>query len=155
MARKKQARDLEILPPDSKAARYPDKEDPENEARLIKFNEKKGFHTLAEKIAESTIYIRNYKFPMADQRIPPQVNPDFKFVDKFFPYAKGGPLYVDEPRDDKDTQLSFEKQRILIHLGMRHLVVEDSSTLIDVITQIERVDNELEQRRKRSTQSSK
>lgn len=80
----------------------------------------------------------NWKWPGANAMVPDGVSMDFKFVDKYYPLAKGGPLLVDEPTNDpKIVELCYEKQRVLKKLGFRHIVIEEDATLYDVMEQLD------------------
>jgi len=112
---------------------------PENHKELVK-NQKpprtggNEFVSLAEKIAQDSTVLINWKFKDAAEYYPN--HPTMRTVRKYYMYAKGGPLLVDEPRDPKDVFMCFEKQKLLKKLGYRHIVVERDSTIGDLLEQL-------------------
>lgn len=136
MARKKTSV-MEVIPPDSMAARYPDQDDVKDKQKLESYERRWKFIDIASQVAENNFYIMNWKWPGSDRLVPPHVSIDFKMISKYFPYAKGGPLLVDEPRFPDQVKLCFEKQRLLKHLKMRYVVIEIDSTYFDVLAQLE------------------
>jgi len=101
-----------------------------------KSNLRSQFVTLAEQVAESTHFVRNFKFPESIRVYPFDVDVDQRFVSKCFPLAKGGMLLVDEPVSEVQKAKAYEKQKILKSLGYRHLVIEETMTLGDCLEQI-------------------
>lgn len=84
--------------------------------------------TIAENIAEHQFYHRNYYWPGCKQAFPHLTN--LQHVDKFFPFAVGGPLFVDEvkPADNRDFK---QKKEVMSKLGHRYLVVTHDMKLIE------------------------
>jgi hypothetical protein len=136
MTKQIHARTIQLKPPGSMAVRYDAGDSPKHQALIAKIDERKRLIAIADKIAEHTFYYRNWKWPDADQHFPNHV--DLRFVDKCYPYAKGGMLLVDEPRDSVDADQSYMKQKLLKKLGIRHIVLEDNpaTTLYDALEQL-------------------
>lgn len=82
------------------------------------FTEKRKL-TTATKIAESEIYMRNYQWQGAREDFPHE--PTLRCVDKYYPYAVGGPLLVDEPNHPREIEASKRKAEILKKRGYRFL----------------------------------
>lgn len=122
------------IPAGTKAARYPDKDDAKHQRLIQKSDDRKKFISIADQVAQSTIFTRNWKWPGADQHYP--LEADLRMVSKYYPYAQGGPLLVDDAYDQKEAAELFLKQKILRKLGFRHVVIESDSSLFDVLEQL-------------------
>lgn len=95
------------------------------------------FKTLAEQIAKSTIFHRNWYVPELRER--------FKFLDRMkrvdlvFPYAKlkdGQPpvmLCVDEPKTPIDVEICAKKAKVMKELGYFYVYLERDTTLFDAL----------------------
>lgn len=119
------------------AERYPDTvEAPSHKAALASFDARKRLIAIADQIAESLLWFRNWKWQGSDLFFP--LDPDMRLVDKYYPYAKGGPLLVDEPGDEDQAKKSYDKQKVLKKLGYRFIVVEmnPATTLFDALEQL-------------------
>lgn len=97
-----------------------------SEVALEKVKEQKGFDVseflgLSAKIAKSTVYTGNRKFKNADKHFPNL--PLLRTVQKFFPYAAGGPLYVDEPTDPQEERECIKKAVAMKAEGLRYVVI--------------------------------
>lgn len=106
-----------------------------SEARALRSHElRQKFVTLADQVAESNLYFRNWKYKEGDQMYPH--DPDSRMVTKSYPHAKGGLLFVDEPRNQREMVKSYEKQKVLKKLGYRFIVIEADTTLYDCLEQL-------------------
>lgn len=105
---------------------------PEHKARIRHTDLRNEFRTLAEQVAQSKDVIGNWKIPNADKLFP--VDIDSRFVDKYFPNAKGGPLYVDEPTTEVKMVKAYEKQKHLKKMGHRSIVIEKDAAFKDLQT---------------------
>lgn len=100
-----------------------DQDTPAHRAALAKQKSRSQFISIGDQVAESVTWLKNWKWEEADKHYP--LRPDMRTVDKYYPYAKGGPLLVDEPRTPKTFDEFFEhKRRTLKELGYRYLVIE-------------------------------
>lgn len=113
---------------------YPDTADMAHEKALRKHDERKRLIAVADQIAKSTHWTMNWKWPGSDKEYPN--HPDMRMVTKYYPYAVGGPLLVDEARDRKEAEQFFSKQKILKKLGFRHIVIEHDTSLYDALDQL-------------------
>lgn len=128
-----------VLPPTELRVDPEDKNRVEQIERVQKVQE---FRTLAEQVAKSTIFHRNWYVP--------ELREQFKFfdrmkrIDKVFPYAKLGDgaetmLLVDEPKTTQETEVCELKSKHLKRLGYRYVWIEKDSTLYDALNQLELV----------------
>src|SRR5271166_6551822 len=100
-----------------------DDDTPSHKRAILKAELRQKFITLADQVAESTTYFRSYKYKGADKAYPYSLHALQRFTTKCYPYAKGGLLLVDEPRNEREEKLAFEKQKTLKALGFRHIVI--------------------------------
>lgn len=78
---------------------------------------------LAARLAGDTIgAMRNFRIRDAEKHFPHQ--PMMRTVEKYYPYAKGGPLLVDEPNTEREVTACQEKAKILKSLGYRYLILQ-------------------------------
>lgn len=89
---------------------------------------------MAAKVAESSIYTRNWKFKNADQHYPH--HPVMRRVEKHFPYAVGGPLFLDEPTADLEIQECKQKALVMAQEGLRYCYITRDMTLEEVRKQL-------------------
>lgn len=76
---------------------------------------------LAAQVAGSTTYVRNWKIPRAREHFP--FDPLMRSVDKYFQFAKGGPLFVDEPKTPADIERCKQKAKVAAKEGIRYCYV--------------------------------
>ena len=85
------------------------------------------YRSLAEQVSQSKYFERN-KFVQALKLAFPQ-NPKLWTIDRYFPHAKGGAIYVEEPTyesEKKDARLKREAMRgepgrfLIIEVGMEN-----------------------------------
>jgi hypothetical protein len=82
---------------------------------------RKHYPSVAERIAESEIAYRNFKFTGAEEAFPNE--PAMRTVDQYFPYAVGGELLVDSPVTERERTNCARKASVLKKLGYRYLIV--------------------------------
>jgi hypothetical protein len=97
------------------------------------------FGTLAEKIAKSSIFHRNWYVP--------ELREKFKFLDRMkridmvFPYAKIADgketmLLIDEPKTAQDVEICAVKAKHLKELGYAYVYIERDTTIYDALVQL-------------------
>ena len=100
----------------------------------------KDFKTLAEQIAKSTIFHRNYYVPELRERF--RFIDRMKRIDKVFPYARLREgtdtvmLFVDEPKTPADVEVCAVKAKHLRAMGYAYVYIESDTTLYDALTQL-------------------
>lgn len=105
-----------------------------NDRLLEKAKRHDELKTLSDKVARSTIYVRNWKFNNAEKHYPHA--PHLRCVDKYYQYAEGGPILFDEPRDKGQIELCLEKAKYLKEEGYRYAILELDTTLDMALSQI-------------------
>jgi len=89
----------------------------------------RDFATVAEQIAQDTLFQRNHIWPGAKTAFP--FNQKMQTVDKYFPYAEGGPLFVDQPQRTADFSQFELKEKAMKDLGHRYLLIKPGMTLME------------------------
>ena len=97
------------------------------------------FKTLAEQIAKSSIFHKNYYVPELREKF--NYVDRMKRIDKVFPYAKIREgvevmLFVDEPKTPIDVELCEKKVKHMKDLGYAYVYLEDDTTLYDALMQL-------------------
>ncbi len=90
--------------------------------------------SLAEQLAGSSMMYRNYYWSGWQQHVPTKA--ELQTVDKYFPYAKDGPLFVDEPQLDWQIKKCEEKTAVIRRAGHRYLVLKPGMTFTDAQLQL-------------------
>lgn len=104
---------------------------------LQKYENKKQFTNPVEELAQNISgMVGNVKFPGADEIFPHETQALLRFCSKVYPYAKGGALYVDYPKNEVESYRAYERNRMMRKLKIRHIVVERDSSLIDLLEQL-------------------
>lgn len=85
-------------------------------------------------IADSKIFYRNARIPGSDEAFP--YEPKLRTVDRFYPYAKGGALCVDECWVDGTAEVARRKTALIKKAGWKHLILVRELQLDDAMRQI-------------------
>jgi hypothetical protein len=88
----------------------------------------------AAKIAKSDMYTGNWKFKNANEHFPHE--PLLRTVDQFFPYAKGGPLYVDRPSNKKEIDACLRKAAVFKKEGLRYVFIHPDRDMYENLMQL-------------------
>lgn len=88
------------------------------------------FLSLAEKIANDQLYYRNYYYPGGRESFPE--HKQLQCVDKYFPYAEGGPLFIDEVSRTDDVKMIEAKEKRMQTLGHRYVAILPGMTELDI-----------------------
>jgi hypothetical protein len=98
------------------------------------------FKTLAETIAKSSTYIRNWYHDELRQRYKHYDR--MKRFDKFFPFARlcddltTTTLYVDEPANEPEADQCYAKAAVMKELGLNYVILEKDTVLFDALIQL-------------------
>lgn len=90
---------------------------------------------ISAKIAGSTICNRNW--PWKNARTHFQNQPLLVTVDKYYPWAEGGALFVDEPVTAEEEKMCEKKAPFLKKEGLRYLVIKREMTEAEARAQVE------------------
>jgi len=89
------------------------------------------FRSLAEHLAQSKLYYVNHIWPGAKEAFP--FHPDLRMVDRYFPYAEGGPLFIDEPQRSDNLEEYKPKVEAMKKLGHRYLLLKPGMTELEAV----------------------
>lgn len=90
--------------------------------------------TLADKIANDTFHYRNYMYDGGSSKFPNEKN--MQYVDRFYPYASGGPLAIDEANPMDDVNTLMLKKTVLAESNIRYLCIAHGMTENEVMEQL-------------------
>lgn len=99
------------------------------------------WRSLAERIAAHRLYERNKHVGFLKDAHPHR--PYLWTTDFYFPYAKGGPLYIDEPALKAEAGESEMKVEFMRRAGLRFLIVRPKMTYEDCMTELLEIDARL------------
>ncbi|MBX4188340.1 MAG: hypothetical protein KW793_04385 [Candidatus Doudnabacteria bacterium] len=104
---------------------------------LARYESKRQFTSPIEELVQDiSVMVGTVKFPGADEAYPDVTQALMRFVTKIYPNAIGGPLYVDQPRNDVEVYRAYERQKVMRQLGLRHVIIERDSTLEHLLEQL-------------------
>jgi hypothetical protein len=86
--------------------------------------------SLAERIAESSIFFRSWYYPGGIEAFPYRA--DLMVVDMYFPNAKGGPLCIDIPQDEESLRACEIKAHV-VKKKNRYLVIKPEMTFNEAL----------------------
>lgn len=98
----------------------------------------KHFPSIAEKLAKSSVYYRNWYYPEGKQKFPYDV--EMRCVAKMFPYASVAPLLVDEPKTEDEFNVCMKKAVILREHGYRYIIVSKDAEFYELVLELEELD---------------
>lgn len=103
---------------------------------LQNYDAKQEFLYPIERIAQSKIVERNIKFKGADEAYPRMDQFRMRFCDCYYPNAKGGSLYVDMPKNETEAHRAYERHKVMVKLGLRHVILERDTTYEHLLEQL-------------------
>lgn len=89
------------------------------------------FNGVPEQIAQSKVKRIRHEWAGARQAFPHHKR--LWYVDIFFPYAEGGPLFVDQVKNDAQKEELSEKLNTMKKLGHRYLQIENGMSLNEAL----------------------
>ena len=115
--------------------------DPETEFKIQRITPRHTFDSTAERLAKSKTFWINY----SDKTLCTVFNndPDMTTVDYYFPYADGGPLYLDQVFGNYDYDRLQKKNEIMVKNGIRHIVYEDQEDFSGILERLEKIDKQV------------
>lgn len=96
---------------------------------------RRNFKSLAERVAGDSLFYKNYYYPGGRSFFTQQQN-ELLTVDKYFPYAEGGALYIDEPMFEYEERDCEKKAQAMKVLGLRYLIIKRNMNELDCIEAI-------------------
>ena len=90
--------------------------------------------SLSDRLAGDQFYYLHHYWPGC--RAFERDNPRLRIVKKFYPYAEGGELYVDEPVFPFQKLECERKAPIMRAAGLRYVVIEPDTTYDEALAQL-------------------
>lgn len=91
---------------------------------------------VSEQVAGCKFHNKNWCVPDADRLFPYETR--LRYVDRHFPHAMGGELYVDEPKTEEQISICEKKGAILRQAGLRYCYITKDMKAEDVLIQMEK-----------------
>lgn len=95
---------------------------------------RRELRSLAERIAGDDYHYLNYYYEGGKGYFPQEHK--MQTVSKFFPFAEGGPLFVDEPNMEHEFSMCERKKEVMKKLGHRYLIIKPGASELDLIEAI-------------------
>lgn len=108
----------------------PKMETDQKEDMVKKIQARRQFKSLAERVAGDQLFYRNYYYPGSSSHFKED---HMRCVDKYFPYAEGGGLYIDEPMLPHEEADCEKKRAAMKMLGLRYLIIKRNMNELDCI----------------------
>jgi hypothetical protein len=91
---------------------------------------KEKLASIAQQVAQDSFFYVNHYYPGGRENFGDIAH---QTVDKYFPYALGGPLFIDEPQNERDENICEEKKAIMEKLGHRYIIIKRGMSEIDIM----------------------
>lgn len=90
----------------------------------------KSFSKLTDAVADSDMYSRNEPMPNAMELFP--MDWRMRYSDLYYPYAKGGPIFIDTPSAPYEIEMCEIKYRTYSAHGVRYTYVKAEEGIAEV-----------------------
>lgn len=112
---------------DDKPAVFVKRQKNENQVVLEK-KKPNDYRTVAQKISGDPMVNINFEIKELREAFPFDVK--MWCVRKMFPYAEGGPVYIDEPYHKEEIERCQKKIDVMTKQGYRYFIVQEGTKLI-------------------------
>lgn len=92
-------------------------------------------YAVPDQVADDIVYYRNEHVKALAEAFP--ADKDMMYVDRFYPNAKGGPLYIDSPATRLEEKNCLEKAHVMLKAKLRYAFVLPGDFLEDVLKRME------------------
>lgn len=92
---------------------------------------RKTFQSLAETVAQDAFFYANYYYEGGREIF--ENEPKLQTVDKYFPWAEGGPLFIDEPELPYQLDMCNKKSEVMKRLGHRYLILKPGMNELEAV----------------------
>lgn len=97
----------------------------------------KAGDALSDKLAGDKFHHRNQFYPALQKAFPDCK--ELHYVDRFYPYAVGGPMAIDEA-NRLNTPLEIEgmklKREVLARIGIKYILLQPETTELEALEQL-------------------
>lgn len=106
-----------------------------SESIHAKLLEKMGkAESIAEKLAGDKLFYRNWMWPAGKEFFPHE--PNMWFVSRYYPYALGGALLLDEPVTDLEKSQCKVKQEKILAKGFRYYIIDRAKSVEEMLFEL-------------------
>lgn len=98
-----------------------------DQPRRPKFD-RSAYLGIAGEISGDPIYVGHTRWPNGEKHFP--IEPLLHTCSKFFPYAKGGALYIDEPEIEDDVTNCKRKAEAMKKEGLRYCYIPPTPQVV-------------------------
>lgn len=95
------------------------------------------FQSIGDRLANDKFCEINWRYPGGLEAFPDSA--DLRVVDRYYPYAEGGPLAVDTPKTEEQTKFSMRKVEALKKANVRFIVANPEKSVEDLVMELERI----------------
>jgi len=92
--------------------------------------------TMPERIAGDKFCYLNWKLPNASELFPDDWR--LRFVAFHFPFAEGGPINFDMPKNEVEKRDCAVKAKVLRGLGFRYVIITNETTEAEAFEQLDK-----------------
>ena len=90
---------------------------------------RKDLSSIPDQLAQDKFYYINYQL----NDLKTHLEKDLVICDRYYPYAEGGPLFMDIVNSDMDKRTFEPKKEIMKTLGFRYVVIKKGMNLIEAL----------------------
>jgi len=92
-------------------------------------------YSVTDELAKDLFNYVNYLVPALQSKFPD--NQKLWFVDKCYPYAEGGPLYVDTPYSPQEIDICQLKKEVMRESNLRYVSITQQMDLQEAFQELE------------------
>lgn len=90
---------------------------------------RKDLTSIPDQLAQDKFYYLNYHL----NDLKPHLEKGLIYCDRYYPYAEGGPLFMDIISSDLDSRKLEQKKEVMKTLGFRYVVIKKGMNLIEAL----------------------
>ena len=95
-----------------------------------------NFESVPDKLTGDKLCSINWYYPGGREAFP--YKPDCRYVSRYYPNAKGGPLAIDTPNTPEELELSKLKVPHLEKAGVQFYIIDKKKTLEEMLFELGR-----------------
>jgi hypothetical protein len=91
-------------------------------------------YAIADQVADDVLYYRNEYVKALETAFP--YDKDMMYIDRYYPGAQGGPLYIDSPATRAEEEKCMKKAHVMLEANIRYAFILPGEFLEDVLKRI-------------------
>lgn len=113
-------------------------EDKENPGVIhMNAQRKRDLQSVANQLADDFIYYRNERIDCLLEAFP--YDGDMTYVDRFYPHAPKGAIYIDSPQTRQEQTKCEKKAHVMLKAGLKYCFIIPGEFLEDVLKRVQNV----------------